>query len=146
MLVVSAYILMNFIINGNLLSPVYCLYYGYLPWNESQVQSFILPPLFQSFLFFLFFFFFLVIHKLHLLYFLFFSFFLFKATKKWHMEVTSLGVKLELQLPAYAIAMATSDLSHICDLCHSLWQCWILNPLNKARYYTHILRDTMLGS
>ena len=25
------------------------------------------------------------------------------------------------------------DLSHICDLCCSLWQCWILNLLSEAR-------------
>ena len=25
------------------------------------------------------------------------------------------------------------DLNCICDLRHSSWQCWILNPLNKAR-------------
>ena len=47
----------------------------------------------------------------------------------WHMEVPGLGVKLELQLPAIAtvIAMATQDLSCICDLHHSSWQCQILN-------------------
>ena len=38
---------------------------------------------------------------------------------------------------AYATAMATVDLSHICDLCCSLWQCWILNPLSKARNWTY---------
>ena len=34
---------------------------------------------------------------------------------------------------AYATAMVTLDPSHICDLCYSLWQQWILNPLNVAR-------------
>ena len=29
------------------------------------------------------------------------------------------------------------DLSHICDLYHSSWQHWILNPLRKARDWTH---------
>ena len=29
----------------------------------------------------------------------------------WHMEAPKLGVKLELQLPVYAIAIATWDLS-----------------------------------
>ena len=28
------------------------------------------------------------------------------------------------------------------DLCHSLWQLWILNPLSGARDGTHILVDT----
>lgn len=37
------------------------------------------------------------------------------------MEIPRLEVKLELELQAYVIAMAT-DLSHICDLCHSLQQ------------------------
>ena len=33
---------------------------------------------------------------------------------------------------AYAIATATQDLSRIGVLHHSSWQCWVLNPLNKA--------------
>ena len=52
----------------------------------------------------------------------------------WHIEVPRLEVALELQLPpAYTTATATSDLTLICDLHHSLWQHWIFNPLNKAR-------------
>ena len=62
------------------------------------------------------------------------------------MEVSRLGVESELQLPAYTTATATPDPSHICDLCHSLWQCQILNPLRKARDRTHIHKDTMSGS
>ena len=63
------------------------------------------------------------------------------------MEVSRLGVESELQLKAYATATATAmlDLSHICNLHHSLQQCWILNPLRKARDQIHILTDTMLG-
>ena len=57
----------------------------------------------------------------------------------WHMEVPRLGLKLELQLPAYATATATRDLSLICDLHHSSWQGWILNPLSEARDQTHVL-------
>ena len=34
------------------------------------------------------------------------------------------------------------DPSPICDLCHSLWQRWILNPLSEARDGTCILMDT----
>ena len=48
------------------------------------------------------------------------------------MEVPRLGVESELQLPAYTTATATPDPSCICDLCCSLWPCWILNPLSKA--------------
>ena len=33
-------------------------------------------------------------------------------------------------------------LSHICDLCHSSGQCWILHPLSKASDRTHILMNT----
>ena len=58
------------------------------------------------------------------------------------MKVPRLGVELELQLPASATATATQDLSHICDLHHSLWQCWILNPLSEARDQTCVLMDT----
>ena len=36
------------------------------------------------------------------------------------MEVPRLGVESELQLPAYTIATATPDLSHVFDLHHSL--------------------------
>ena len=50
-----------------------------------------------------------------------------------HMEVPQLGVELELQLPAYTTATTTGDLSHICDLRHSLQQHQIPNPLRKAR-------------
>ena len=59
-----------------------------------------------------------------------------------HMEVPGLGVLSELQLPAYATVIATPHLSHICDLYHSFRQCWMLNPLNEARDWTHILTDT----
>ena len=38
------------------------------------------------------------------------------------------GVESELQLLAYTTAIATQDLSHICDLHHSSRQCWIVNP------------------
>ena len=49
------------------------------------------------------------------------------------MEVSRLGVKSELQLPAYTTATATPDLSHLFDLRHSLQQHRILNPLNETR-------------
>ena len=52
---------------------------------------------------------------------------------------------LELQIQIYATAMAMLDLSHICDLGCSLWQCQIINLLSKARDQSHIFMDTMLG-
>ena len=51
----------------------------------------------------------------------------------WHTEVPRLGVESELQLLAYATATAIQDLSHVCDPYHSSKQCWIPNPLSKAR-------------
>ena len=50
-----------------------------------------------------------------------------------HMEVPRLGVKLELQQLSYITATAMPDLSRVCDLHHSSWQRWILNPLSEAR-------------
>jgi len=51
-----------------------------------------------------------------LLYFILF-YFGFLGPYLQHMEVPRLGVKLELQLPAYTTATATPDPSCICDLC-----------------------------
>ena len=58
------------------------------------------------------------------------------------MGVPWLRVELELQLLAYTTATATWDLSHVCDLHYSSQQCWIPNPLRKARDWTHILMVT----
>ena len=60
----------------------------------------------------------------------------------WHMEVSKLGVKLELQLPAYTTATAMPDPSRVCSLHCSSQQCWILNPLSEARDRTLVLMDT----
>ena len=51
-------------------------------------------------------------------------------------------VKAEFQLPAYTVASATQNLSHICGLHHNSWQCQILNVLGEVRDQTHILMDT----
>ena len=81
-------------------------------------------------------------------FYLFFCFFPFSFQGHicGNMDVPKLGAESQLQLPAYATATATQDPSCTCDLCHSLWQCQILNPLSEARDQTHILIDTMLGS
>ena len=68
--------------------------------------------------------------------------FCFLGPQLQHMEVPRLWVKLELQLLAYTTAMTTWDPSCTCDLHHSSRQCQILNPLSKARDWTHILMDT----
>ena len=52
-----------------------------------------------------------------------------------HMEVPSLGVKLELQL------LAGSE-PRICELCYSSWQRQTLKPLSEARDQTSILTVT----
>ena len=62
------------------------------------------------------------------------------------MKVPRLGVKSELQLLAYATSMAAEDPSRICDLCCSLQQHRILNPLSEAMDGTHMLKDAMAGS
>ena len=49
-------------------------------------------------------------------------FFFFLGPHLWHMEVPGLRVESELQLPAYAIAIATPGPSLICDLHHSSQQ------------------------
>ena len=59
-----------------------------------------------------------------------------------HMEVTRLGVELELHLLAYTTATAMQDPSCICDWRHSSWQHQILKLLSKARDQTHVLRYT----
>ena len=43
------------------------------------------------------------------------------------MEVHSLAVELELQLPVFTTATAKQDLNHICDLQYNSQQCQILN-------------------
>ena len=53
-----------------------------------------------------------------------------------------LGVESELQLLAYATAIAMPDLSLICSLHHSSQQHQVLNPLSKAWDQTHVLMDT----
>ena len=57
-----------------------------------------------------------------------------------HTEVPTLGVKLEPHPPAYTTTTAMPDLSHICDLHCSLWQCQILNLLSEARDQACILK------
>ena len=64
--------------------------------------------------------------------FLFFSFLFSLSFFLRHMEVPRLGVKSELQLPAYTTVTATRDLSQVSNLHHSSRQDWILNALSEA--------------
>ena len=82
-----------------------------------------------------------VTQELPFQYFIFVFCLFFRATL-CHSEVSRLGGRSELQLPVYTTGAAMWDLSHTCNLHHSSWQCWILNPLSKARDQTRILMDT----
>ena len=64
---------------------------------------------------------------------LFSLFFVFLGPHLRYMEVPSLGVELELQLPAYTTATAARDLNRVFNLHHSSRQRRILNALSKAR-------------
>ena len=74
--------------------------------------------------------------------FFFFCLFVFLGLHPQHMEVPRLEVKSELQLLAYATAIATQDTSCVCNLHHSSQQCQILNLQSEARDQTHILMAT----
>ena len=69
-------------------------------------------------------------------------FFIFWGPRLWHMEFPRLGVQSELQVQAYATAVATWDPSCIFNLHHGLPQRRILEPLSEARHRTCILMDT----
>ena len=71
-----------------------------------------------------------------------FLFLVFFGPHPQHTEVSGLGIKLELQLPAYIKAEATQDLSCVFDLHRNSQQHWILNPVIKARDQTRVLMDT----
>ena len=58
-----------------------------------------------------------------------------------YIKVLGLRVQLELQVPAYATAMATMDPSCPCEPCHSLWQCrplthWEMPGIEPASSWT----------
>ena len=72
----------------------------------------------------------------------FFFFFFSLGPHPWHVEVPRLGIKWELQLPAYTTATATRNLSHICELHCISRQHQIPKPLCKARNQICILMDT----
>ena len=70
-----------------------------------------------------------------------FCFFLLQP-QLWYLEVPSLGLELEPQLPAYTTGTAMPDPSLDCNLHHSSGQRRILNPLSEGRDQTCILMDT----
>ena len=84
-----------------------------------------------------------VLNTTNFLNFIYFVVITFLELPLWHMEIPELGVELELQLPVCTRATATPDPSRVCDLHHSSWQRWILNPLSRARDQTRVLVDTI---
>ena len=74
-----------------------------------------------------------------------FFFFFFLATPVAYGSSRARGC-IRASAEAYATATATPDSSHIFDLCHSLLQRQILNPLSKARDQICILTGTTSGS
>ena len=76
--------------------------------------------------------------RLEAVFILFVIFVFFWGLNLWQMEVPRLGVKLELQLPAYSTANGnTRSKPHLCRQ--------IANPLSEARAQTRILTETTLG-
>uniref|UniRef100_A0A8D1LYF9 C-type lectin domain-containing protein n=1 Tax=Sus scrofa TaxID=9823 RepID=A0A8D1LYF9_PIG len=61
-----------------------------------------------------------------------FFFFLFRVTPPAYENSQARGRK-GAAVTAYTTATATWNPSLICNLCHSLWQCQILNPLREDR-------------
>ena len=59
----------------------------------------------------------------------------------WHMDVPRLGGRIRAAAASLGTASAMPDLSHVCDLHHSSWQCQTPDPLNEARDQTRILMD-----
>ena len=62
------------------------------------------------------------------------------------MEVPRLGVKSDLQLPAYTTATAMPDWGWVSNLYQSSEHHWVFNPLREARDGTCILIDPSLIS
>ena len=61
----------------------------------------------------------------------FWLFVFFMATPMACGDFQARGPVAPVAAPAYARATAMRDLSCVCDLHHSPWQCPILNPLNE---------------
>ena len=62
-----------------------------------------------------------------------FYFIVFLGPHLQHMEVSRLGVDLELQLPAFTTATAKPDPNHACDSYRISRQCQIPNPQSRAK-------------
>ena len=60
------------------------------------------------------------------------TFFFFQGCIQQHMEVHRLRSEWSYSCRPTPTTIAMPDLSHICDLHHSSWQCQILNPLRPG--------------
>ena len=69
------------------------------------------------------------------------SFCLFRATPTAYGGSQARGL-IGAIAAAYTRATAKPDPSQVCDLHHSSWQCWILNPLSEARDRPRVLMVT----
>ena len=72
---------------------------------------------------------------------LFFFFFCLFRAQPMAYGGSQVWVESKLQPLAYATATAMRNPSHVCDLHHSSWQCWNLNPLSEARDWTCVFKD-----
>ena len=98
-------------------------------WQSEQLNAIYAPPPSPKYLFFL-----LVVG------FLFFLNAFLNASPAAYGSSQATG-RSKLPLPAYTTATATSNLSCVCNLYHSSWQCQIPDPLSEARDQTCILMD-----
>ena len=65
--------------------------------------------------------------------------FVFLGLHLRHMEFPRLRDLIRAVAAGQRHTTATWDLSCVCDLHRSSWQCWILNPLREAKDRTHNL-------
>ena len=75
---------------------------------------------------------------------LFLFVFCFLGLHLWHLEVPRLEVELELQLPAYATAIAKQDLSRVSNLHHSSRPHQISDPLSEDKDQILPLMNTVI--
>ena len=70
------------------------------------------------------------------------AFFCFLGPHPPHLEISKLGVQLEMYPPAYTTATTPPDPSGIFNLYHSSCKCWVLNPLRGVLDGTRVLMYT----
>ena len=111
-----------------------CVYVGlFLNWKLLNLSTLVwIPPYFDLYSF---------ITRCLEVYFLF-SFFLFSFFRAVLIAYGSSQARSQIGTVANGLHDSPINQSHICSLHHSSQQCWILNPLSKARDRTCVLMDT----